>query len=403
MIADRTWKTRCVITDEGRSSRVVGGLTRGKTGLVVDAALPGHRSKLLAGDLKGAPVLELTAAPVTVETLRLVGSFIREYGLRTVVALGGGSILDAVKLATLFTADPSLAIFAERHAKRSGLLVLPPMNNPLDRAKTVLLPSTVGTGAEVSGVACLDTAVGRRLVVSRNLAGDAAVLEAGHLATLPRHLLFEGLLEAFLRVAGTMIGSTATMFDGDGYVLLQRIVALGERLTREDTPQLRLSAAHLSLETHTGWALVGRNPYGAKHWYLANELAFITGTRKMVATASVIGPIWEEIQNGASGWGSDARLRELWSMVTHSDAALDPDPAHGINELMWRWGITGLQSISEETLVGTTEAAIANWGGGLPMLRGLDAAQIRHVLNAAAGQQHLPGPTGTLRAAGERR
>ena len=160
-------------------------------------------------------------------TLREVGSFIRENGLQTVAGLGGGSVLDAVKLAALFTADPGLTIFAERHAKRSGLLVLPPITNPKDRPKTILMPSTVGTGAEVSAVACLDTAVGRRLIVSRHLAGDVAVLDAGHLATLPKHLVFEGLLEALLRVAGTMIGSQDSIFDDDGYVLIQRIVRLG--------------------------------------------------------------------------------------------------------------------------------------------------------------------------------
>ena len=403
MIADHMWRTRCVILDDGTAAKYIGGLTRGRTGLVVDSRLEAHRDRMLAGNLNGAPVLELHATPVTVESVRTVGSFIRENGLQTVAGLGGGSVLDAVKLAALFTADPSLAIFAERHAKRSGLLVLPPVSNPKERPKTILMPSTVGTGAEVSAVACLDTAVGRRLIVSRHLTGDAALLDAGHLATLPQQLVFEGLLEAFLRVAGTMIGSHHSIFDDDGHVLIQRIVKLGQVLSRKDSPELRLTAARLSMETHTGWALMGRNPYGAKHWYVANELAYVTGARKMTATASVIGPIWTEIGQGAAGWGDSTRLKHLWNMVTATEPSLDPDPGRGIDELMWQWGITGLPSITEETLVRTTDASIRNWGGGLPMLRGIDAAQIQHVLNAAAGGPHiLPGPTGNLREAGER-
>ena len=51
---------------------------------------------------------------------------------------------------------------------------------------------------------------------------------------------------------------------------------------------------------------MGRDPYGAKHWYLASELAYVTGARKMTATASVIGPVWEEIGKGASAWGDAA-------------------------------------------------------------------------------------------------
>ncbi|UKA49241.1 iron-containing alcohol dehydrogenase [Arthrobacter sp. FW305-123] len=399
MITDHGLRTRCIISDDGMAPKYVGGLTRGRTGLVVDAGLAVHRDRLLACDLKGSAVLELTAAPVTVETLRNVGGFIRENGLQTMVGLGGGSVLDAVKLAALFTADPALTIFAERHAKRSGLLVLPPVTNPKERPKTILMPSTVGTGAEVSAVACLDTAVGRRLIASRNLAGDVAMLDAGHLATLPRHLVLEGLLEALLRVAGTMVGSRQSIFDDDGHVLIQRIVRLGEQLTIHDSPELRLNAARLSMETHTGWALMGRNPYGASHWYLANELAYATGVRKMTATASVIGPIWEEIGLGAAAWGDPQRLQQLWSVVIETLPNLDPEPARGINGLMRSWGISGLEAISEETVVLTTQAALRSWGGALPMLRGIDAAQIHHVLMAAARGRHaLSGPTGDLRA-----
>ena len=399
MIADHGLRTRCIISDDGTAGKYVGALTRGRTGLVVDKDLGVHRDNLLADDLKGSAVLELTAEPVTVETLRNVGSFIRENGLQTVAGLGGGSVMDAVKLAALFTADPALTIFVERHAKRSGLLVLPPITNPKDRPKTILMPSTVGTGAEVSAVACLDTAVGRRLIVSPNLAGDVAMLDAGHLATLPKYLVFEGLLEALLRVAGTMVGSRHSIFDDDAHILIQRIVGLGERLGLYDAPELRLTAARLSMETHTGWALMGRNPYGAKHWYLANELAYVTGTRKMTATAAVIGPIWEEIAHGAAAWGDRLRLQQLWSVVTKAVPDLDSEPGPGINDLMRRWGIFGLQTISEETLFRTTEAALRNWGGALPMLRGIDAVQIHHILTSAGRGHHvLLGPTGDLRA-----
>ena len=78
-----------------------------------------------------------------------------------------------------------------------------------------------------------------------------------------------------------------------------------------------------------------------------------------------------------------------------AEPSVDLDPVQGIKELMWNWGITGLKHISEETLLRTTDATIRNWGRALPMLRGIDAFQIQHVLNAAAGGHHLlPSPTG---------
>ncbi|WP_347108490.1 daptide-type RiPP biosynthesis dehydogenase [Paenarthrobacter sp. S56] len=383
MIADRTWKTRCVILGGGMTAKYVGSLTRGRVGLVADAALEGHRNRLLGGDLKGVPVMNLTASPVTVRTLRDVVGFAQVHRLDTLVGLGGGSVLDAVKLGALFAADPALAIFVERNARRSGLLVLPPLPHSKRRPRTVLIPTTVGTGAEVSAVACLDTAVGRRLLASAQLAGDVAVLDPGHLATLPQALVLEGLLEAFLRVAGTMAGSTPNAFDGDGHQLLARIVSVGERIRIDDSGCARLAAARLSMETHTGWSLVGRNPYGAKHWYVANELAYLTGARKMTATASVIAQVWEEIVNGNAAWGDSRRLNRLWSEARREAPGLDPDPAKGIAELMSRWGIPQLKGVSHQTIGSAAAAAIRNWGGVLPMLRGLSAFQVQHVLRAA--------------------
>ena len=397
MIADRTWKTRCIILGEGMTEKYVGSVTRGRVGLVADAALEGQRRRLLEGDLRGVPILNLDAAPVTVRTLRDVVGFAHSHRLDTLVGLGGGSILDAVKLGALFSADPSLAIFVERHAKRSGLLVLPPLPHSNRRPKTVLLPSTVGTGAEVSAVACLDTAVGRRLLASAQLSGDVAILDPAHLATLPPTLVLEGLLEAFLRVAGTMIGSTASMFDDDGHQLLARILRVGEQLRGDDSGPARLAAARFSMETHTGWSLVGRNPYGARHWYVANELAYLTGVRKMTATAALIGPVWEEIAGGNAAWGDPARLHQLWSEVAPG-LALDPDPAPGIEELMVRWGIPKLRGTSEQTIQDTAASAIRNWGGVLPMLRGLDAFQVQHVLRNSQNSRNsqakdLPKPS----------
>ncbi|MGP0223291.1 daptide-type RiPP biosynthesis dehydogenase [Paenarthrobacter sp. NCHU4564] len=380
MIADKTWRTRSVILDAGMSPKYLHALTRGRTGLVLDPALGGQRDRLLAGDLRGAPILELPAGPVDTERVREVTAFVLAKGLRTVVGLGGGSVMDAVKLGALFSADPSLAVYVERHARRSGLMVVPAMAAPHERPRTVLMPSTIGTGAEVSAVACLDTAVGRRLLASRHLAADAAVLDAAHLADLPRHLLLEGLLEAFLRVAGTVAGSSASIFDDDAHLLLCRIVALGQRLTQEDSPGLRLSAARLSQETHTGWSLAGRDPYGAKHWYVANELAYHAGIRKMSATAAIIPAIWEEITRGAAAWGDARRLAALWSAVTGTDSSLPPNPALGIAELMRRWGLNQPTVVAHGTAQEAASSSIRNWGGVLPMLRGLTAAQVLQVL-----------------------
>jgi NADP-dependent alcohol dehydrogenase len=172
------------------------------------------------------------------------------------------------------------------------------------------------------------------------------------------------------------------MFDDDGHRLMARIVRLGEQLRKEDSPERRLLAARLSMETHTGWSLTGRNPYGAKHWYVANELAYLTGARKMTATAPLIAPIWEEIARGNVPWGDARRLRVLWSEA-NNEGAFHEVPSKGIAELIRQWEIPGLNGVAEGTIKDAAAAAVRNWGGVLPMLRGIGAVQIQHVLRAA--------------------
>lgn len=200
-----------------------------------------------------------------------------------------------------------------------------------------------------------------------------------------------------------MIGSSPSIFDDDALSLLARIVQLGQRLQHEDSAELRLAAARLSMETHTGWSLIARNPYGARHWYVANELAYLTRQRKMTATATVIGPIWDEIESGATAWGSPHRLSELWSIVTEVDPTLGRSAASGIRKLLQRWEIQGLDDLSEQTAVKTAKLAVGHWGGVLPMLRGIDPAQIERILlNSVKKQPGLPGPSGDQRVARER-
>lgn len=381
-----------MISSEGMAARHLATFVRGRCALIVDSALPTQRDELVDGPLKGAAVLEVDASPLTASGGAKLAEFIRSHDVETVIGLGGGSVMDAVKISALVAGEPSLLDFVVRRASRSGLIVLPPTATSRQRSRTILIPTTVGTGAEVSAVACLDTDFGRRLLVSDELSGDVAVLDAAHYSTLPRGLVFEGILEAFLRVAGTMIGSSPSIFDDDGFSLLKRMIHLGNRLTVEDTSELRLQAAKLSMESHTGWALAGRDPYAAKHWYVANELAYVTGARKMTATATIIGPVWDEIEGGANVWGDRGRLSKLGSVMAGADASLARSAAKGIRDLIMRWDIARLERISSQSAIDAAASAIKNWGGALPMLRGIEPTQIHTIFrNAGALQGHRAG------------
>jgi hypothetical protein len=289
----------------------------------------------------------------------------------TVVGVGGGGLLDLVKLACLVDADPGLADVLTSRGRRAGVIPLPAGPSPVRRR--VLVPTTVGTGVEVSAVACLTVDGGKRLVAGSRLRPEVAVLDPARTASLPVRLLREGVLEALLRVLGPVVGSAHVggLPDAEAAMLARELVAVGDRFAAGDvTAAGRLSAAQLSAATHTGWALVGRQPDAARHWYLANELSTVLSVRKMVATAHVVPAVWERILRGDERFGFADRLDAAWRWISESP------PVEGFRELLRRWDLEPDVVPSPEEIAEATANALKAWGGTLPMLAGLGADDI---------------------------
>jgi NADP-dependent alcohol dehydrogenase len=288
-----------------------------------------------------------------------------------VVALGGGSILDAAKIARLLITTPRLALPLRTLTARSGFVRLPEANADRDvRLPLIAVPTTIGTGSEVSSVACLVTPWGRRLLFSPELLPDHAVLDPAHTATLPRLLQMEGLIEVILRVLGPVIGSRGDLAaDHDAQSIVSGAARMGELLRRRSlTPEERLFAGQLSAASHRSWALVGRESYAAKHWYLANELAWVTGARKIPATLSILPTIWGAIADGDRRWGSAERLALAWSWVRALIPELPLDIRDGLAALFQRWGLRAVDAPSASMRMQASERVRASWGGSLPAL-----------------------------------
>lgn len=320
-------------------------------------------------DVPGAVVLD--PADGGVEAVRALAG---RFGAHdTVVGVGGGSVLDVVKLACLEDADPGLADLLLVRGRRAGVIPLP--DGPSSVRRRVLVPTTIGTGVEVSPVACLTVDGSKRLVAGERLRAEVAVLDPDRTATLPARLLREGVLEALLRVIGPVVGSdhVGGLPDAEAAMLVRELVAVGDRFAAGDTSSgLRLHAAMLSAATHTGWALAGRATYAAKHWYLANELSTALGVRKMVATALVVPVVWERIMLGDRRFGDAALLEAAWRWVGSSA------PVEGFRSLVRRWDLVA-DVVPGDAVAEATERAMRSWGGGLPMLAGISRADVEAV------------------------
>ncbi|GAA2504817.1 daptide-type RiPP biosynthesis dehydogenase [Streptomyces longisporus] len=328
--------------------------------------------------------------PGTLESVTALAERLRDSEL--VLAVGGGTLLDQAKLAVLMSAAPVVRDrLSVRH--RSGLVLLPAEAEP--RIPLITVPTTVGTGSELSGGACLAGPHGKRLVLGNGLQPDVAVLDPVATRTLPVELLAEGVLEVFFRVAGMYVGDPQDLPSEDAFALtlVERMVVLGAELASVrragEAPGdlLRLEIAKLSGASHSQWFNLGRDPCACKGWYLANELSTGLGLRKMTAAAAVLPPLWQRVVEGDARWGSARRLRRLWKAVASAHRpALPADPVEGVAALMDAWRIErGIDATVERTDL-IARATMRAWGDGLPTLGALTLADVRRVLAEAIRQ-----------------
>lgn len=101
-----------------------------------------------------------------------------EFKTDVVVAIGGGSTLDVAKL---------IAVLAR--GKQELKTMYGVGNVTSDRLPLVLVPTTAGTGSEVTPISIVTTGVDTKMgVVSPVLYGDLAVLDADWTLSLPQHV-----------------------------------------------------------------------------------------------------------------------------------------------------------------------------------------------------------------------
>lgn len=324
-------------------------------------------------------VADLDAASVDAETILGIAERIARQRPEVIIAVGGGTVLDAAKIAALALAPGRSLQFALERAEREALTFLPDAPPPVD---LIAVPTTLGTSTETNSVSILTNPHGHRLLIGRALRPRHALLDPENLVTLTATQVRDGALEAFLRLAGASAGPARTARAHDDAVALGRAI-LETADGRVDSDDVRERLARLSAATQRSAALRGPDPYVSRHWYVANEVAFHLGVRKMSATAAVIAPVWQRICDGDPRWGDRASLAGFWACVSPS-LRLPLDPARGIAELATRWGIARPPTPSGHD-IDRIAAAIENaWGARRPMLPRLVASDFRDVLRVSA-------------------
>lgn len=314
-----------------------------------------------------ARVIELvpTGSHLAIDSVRSLAAALEdEPERRAVVAIGGGQTLDAAKLAT---AGAALLSLVSVKGRRAGLVPVPLFRR---RHRLVLVPSTIGTGSEASTSALVATEHGNVLVAGRSLLPDAYVTDERLLSTLPEHMIADGAREVLLRAIGPALGDPEINPTADVGTVIDACLPA---LQGTDGATL-VDLARASTRSHSLHQLRASTPYPMRHWYVANELSFLTGAPKMRVTRAVVPRVWERIEAGAEAWGDPASLEEIWRYVRErSPHPMSTRASTGIAALMAPDDNRPWRELRAERIV---SRCLSRWGDGLPMLAGIDAEEL---------------------------
>ena len=240
---------------------------------------------------------------------------------RTVVAVGGGSVL-----------DPSRVAVSGLPHTGDGPVLLPA--SPTAYCDIVCVPSTIGTAAEVSPVAVVREGRSEAMLVSPALRSRVAVLDPDMTANPDEVAMRAGLIEPWARVIVPVVAGAG--------LRLQDALALALAAVLEDlatTPidrDWRLSAALASAQTHTAFLALQRPPFSHVLWPVAMEFANLTGISKQHALAAVL-PGW--LESMARPDLAD-RVRATWSTPA---TRVDSEALNARVEA--RWGVFGAPQV----------------------------------------------------------
>ena len=123
------------------------------------------------------------------ETARVGANFLQEFNPDWIIALGGGSVIDAAKAMWILYENPDLE---------------PAAINPLEeiklrrKARFVAIPTTTGTGSEVTWAIVLTDPIERRKLAlgNREAIADYAILDPSLIMDMPARLMADTGLDA---------------------------------------------------------------------------------------------------------------------------------------------------------------------------------------------------------------
>jgi alcohol dehydrogenase class IV len=148
--------------------------------------------------------LELPSGEPSIESLESFKNVICREKPDWIVVVGGGSAIDSAKL---------LWISYELSGLSLDKALIPNSLPPLrSKARLAVIPTTVGSGSEVSSTAVYSDSGSKRFVYSHELIPDLVVLDPQFLAEIPDTVLFETAFDALSHAMESYVSRNSNIF-----------------------------------------------------------------------------------------------------------------------------------------------------------------------------------------------
>ncbi|MBO3663645.1 iron-containing alcohol dehydrogenase [Microbacterium stercoris] len=373
----------------GATASAVAQLGARRLGVVVDGNVA---DRIPAALRMSAATICTVVRPVDRDDVAETAAAWRRECVDGVVVIGGGNAMDLAKLAAGCAGDERLLAYLDAQASSAGFVLVPAaLWRPLP---LVSVPTTFGTGAEVSSVACWESGAGMERAKSIATLPSTPTLSAAYeprMLAAPGALIRASSAEAWSRIIGAYATpSTLSGADAEAEALgcrTARIAAAllpGTRSAGALRGDVLVDAALASAAGHAGWALRGRGLAPFPLWFVANELSMLTRSSKIEALA-VLWPDWLRLVDTQAGgpWGQGARVRALLGQagMTFRDAA------DLMASLVDTSRLRAVAAQSADVSVRTAERVMRRFGRGRPLSRSIISDEIACLVEDA-----LAGP-----------
>ncbi|MFU2079643.1 bifunctional acetaldehyde-CoA/alcohol dehydrogenase [Avibacterium endocarditidis] len=176
----------------------------------------------------------------SIETVRRGVELIRSYKPDTIIALGGGSSMDAAKVMWLFYEQPEVD-FRDLVQKfmdiRKRAFKFPQLGR---KARFISIPTTSGTGSEVTPFAVITEGDKKYPIADYSLTPTVAIVDPTLVMTVPAHVAADTGLDVLTHATEAYVSVLANDFtDGLALQAIKLVFENLERSVKEKDPQAR--------------------------------------------------------------------------------------------------------------------------------------------------------------------